>query len=370
VQLFNRCGISIQFTGASVIGSGFTLTAPPTGTLLSTSAPASVSLTWRTTLPGPETGALVITSTQNAQPVRSVLLLSGAAGPAVDTFVVPTAPKVDVLFVVDDSCSMREEQAAMAANLNAFFAPAALAQASYQLGLTTTDMAFGNNLAGRLRGAPPFLTSLTPNHLTTLSQRIVGLGVNGDGTEQTLAPAVAALTPPLAGDHAGFLRDDATLAIVGVSDADDQSPLPVSTYAVLLGSLKGPNAVSFSAVTPLMANAPVGCSYDLAPGTRTLSAVSALRGVSEEICTSNWSAVMSNLGGRVFGPRLDYTLRAPVSAGSVSVSINGMAVAPTTSGGSTVWTFSATTNTLTFAALSAPAPGQTVTVSYPVACLP
>jgi hypothetical protein len=371
VQLFNRCGTSIQFTGASVIGSGFTLAAPPTGTLLSTSAPASVSLTWRTTLPGPETGALVITSTQNTQPVRSVLLLSGVAGPAVDTFFIPTAPKVDVLFVVDDSGSMSEEQAAMAANLNSFFAPAALVQASYQLGLTSTDMAFGNPQAGRLRGTPPVLTGLTPNLLTTLSQRIVGLGVNGDGTEQTLAPAVAALTPPLAtGLHAGFLRDDATLAIVGVSDADDQSPLPVSTYAVLLGSLKGPNAVSFSAFTPLMANAPVGCAYDLGPGTRTLSAVTALRGVSEEICSANWATAMANLGGRVFGPRLDYTLRAPVSGGSVSVSINGMAVAPTTSGGSTVWTFSAATNTLTFASLYAPTPGQTVTVSYPVACLP
>jgi len=371
VQLVNRCATPIQFTGASVVGSGFTLAAPPTGSLQSNGTPASVSLTWRTTVAGSEAGALVIESTQNSQRVRSVLPLWGTAGPASDRFVIPTTDKVDVLFVVDDSCSMAEEQAQLAANLGTFLIPATQAQTSYHLGLTSTDMTFTSPQAGRLRGTPPYLTAVTPNLVSTMGQRFVDLGVGGAAVEETLSPAIAALTPPLSnGPHAGFLRDDATLAIIGVSDADDQSPLPVSTYALLLASLKGPNAVSFSAFTPLGTTPPMGCAYDLAPGTRTQNAVSLLRGVSEEICTTTWATALANVGTRVFGPRVDYTLRAPVMGGSVTVLINGSPVSPITPSGATVWTFSAATNTVSFALAFAPQPGATVTVSYPVACLP
>ncbi|MDP3236153.1 MAG: choice-of-anchor D domain-containing protein [Myxococcales bacterium] len=373
VQLINRCQTSVQLTGASVMGAGFTLGgAAPTGTLFANSAPVPVSLSWRTTRAGTEVGALLVTSTQSAQPVTSVLLLQGTSGAPVDVFPIPARPKADVLLVVDDSCSMTDKHLAMSMNLNSLFAYAAVSQVDFQIGLTTTDL----NLlaqAGRLRGSPPYLAGTSVDLTTTLGQRIVSVGVNGAATEQTLAPAVAALFPPLSTTtHAGFVRDDASLGVIGVSDADDQSPLPVSTYALLLASLKAPNLFTFSALTPLVATPPLGCAYDLGPGTRTMDAVAQLGGVAREICTSNWAAALEEVGTSAFGFRRSFTLRAPVNAagGPVSVFVDGVEVPSITPTSQMVWSFSAATNTVTFVPLYAPEPGKTVSVSYPVVCLP
>ncbi len=184
---------------------------------------------------------------------------------------------------------------------------------------------------------------------------------------------MAALFPPLGTTtHAGFLRDDASLGIVGVSDADDQSPLPVSTYALLLSSLKDPDLVTFSAFTPLVTTAPVGCGYDLAPGTRTQAAVTQLGGLVREICTTAWAPALEAIGVRAFGFRTTFTLRAPVNPASppVSVFIDNVPVPATDAIGNQVWSFSAATNSLTFVPLYAPEAGKTLTVSYSVACLP
>jgi hypothetical protein len=374
VQVINRCQTSLQLTGASVSGAGFTLvSAPPTGALNSNSAPVPVSLSWRTTRAGPEVGTLLVTSTQSGQPVTSVLLLRGASGAPVDVFPIPAKPKADVLLVVDDSCSMGDKHQAMSMNVASLLAYPAASQVDFQIGLTTTDLDLVAQ-AGQLRGTPLYLTGVSVNLTTTLGQRIVDVGTSGSGREQTLAPAVAALFPPLSTTtHAGFVRDDASLGVIGLSDADDQSPLPVSTYALLLASLKAPNLFTFSALTPLVATSPLPmCGYDLAPGTRTQAAVAQLGGVAREICTSTWAASLEDIGTSAFGFRTNFTLRAPVETGGapVRVFVDNVEVPATTAGGNAVWAFSSVTNTVTFEPLYAPEPGKTLSVSYPVVCLP
>jgi hypothetical protein len=374
VQVINRCQTSVQLTAATVVGSGFTLVnGPSTGTLAPNSAPVPISMSWRTTRAGTEVGALIVTSTQSGIGATSVMLLQGAAGAPVDVFPIPLRPRADVLLVVDDSCSMSDKHAAMSANLSSLLAFPASSQVDFQIALTTTDADVVSQ-AGRLQGAPLFLTGVSPNLVPTLGQRIVGVGVNGSGTEQTLAPAVAALFPPLSTtSHAGFVRDDASLGVIGVSDADDQSPLPVSTYALMLASLKPPNLFTFSALTPLGATPPVPmCIYDLAPGTRTQAAVAQLGGVARDICTNTWAASLEDLGKSAFGFRTSFTLKAPVDVGAaaVRVFIDNIELPATASGGAPVWTFSSATNTLTFVPLYAPEPGKTLSVSYPVVCLP
>jgi hypothetical protein len=53
---------------------------------------------------------------------------------------------------------------------------------------------------------------------------MVNVGTNGSGVETWLQPALKALTAPLINaDNAGFLRDEAALEVVCVTDAPDQS---------------------------------------------------------------------------------------------------------------------------------------------------
>lgn len=50
--------------------------------------------------------------------------------------------------------------------------------------------------------------------------------------------------------------------------------------------------------------------------------------------------------------------------------MNGVAVPAVTAGGATAWSYDVSANRVVFEPLYAPQPGQTVTATYFVACLP
>ena len=210
----------------------------------------------------------------------AVLLVSGCGGRSTIEVPVPdpgsdagppppTACDVDLLFVVDDSSSMGEEQAALAAALpgflSAFDDPSIgdPAIASVQVGVVTSDLgaggfalptcetprgtdgvlqASGATTEGCLGAYPRFLIYLpgAPSSAPDVTGRDLGClttrGTAGCGFEQPLEAALEALTPassalrfsddrPGHGDgaNAGFLRPESILAIVIVSDEDDCS---------------------------------------------------------------------------------------------------------------------------------------------------
>jgi hypothetical protein len=70
----------------------------------------------------------------------------------------------------------------------------------------------------------------------------VNVGTNGSSQEECFAPALAALTAPLISDpmmNGGFLRTDAPLAVVCVTDELEQSPQSVSYYYNQFLNIKG-----------------------------------------------------------------------------------------------------------------------------------
>jgi len=184
---------------------------------------------------------------------------SGAVTSCAVTSLVPVPVKTDILFVVDDSGSMAEEQANLAANLDAFVTTLASSPAKdqFQIGVTTTSVTgfsaaetsyvSGPNAAapaipypagalvavepatGRLRwdpGARAFTGNrlLAAGSATLVSdfQANVRVGTGGSGKEQGLGAVRLALTDRIAdGTNAGFLRPGARLAVVILSDEDD-----------------------------------------------------------------------------------------------------------------------------------------------------
>jgi hypothetical protein len=168
------------------------------------------------------------------------------------------------------------------------------------------------------------------------------------------------------------------LAVVSVSDADDQSVQPVSYYVNNLLNIKGvqrANMFTWNAVAPLQQQPPAGCSYDGTGNTapRYTSMVQQTNGVLEEICTPDWSKSLQEIGKNAFGYRTTFFLTATpdLTGGKViSVSIDGQALPPTDSRGATVWDYDATANAVNFQPLFVPEPGQTLTITYYVACIP
>jgi len=132
-------------------------------------------------------------------------------------------PKVDILFVIDNSGSMGSVQNSL--SRNAYLFADAISKVSildYHIGVVTTDMD-DNDESGKLIGFPRYLDKSTPDFVTQLSRRMV-VGSNGSATEEMFSPVMEALSPQLENTYnAGFYRQDAYLAIMFITDAKDQS---------------------------------------------------------------------------------------------------------------------------------------------------
>jgi hypothetical protein len=169
---------------------------------------------------------------------------------------------VDILFVVDNSGSMREEQENLAANFEAFINALSGSNGSYRLAIITTDATgvnpcdvAGQECGGQVRfsfaSSFPFeresvtgegcfeldipvtcfqadasgntvidSDTQTAAEINTSFQEAVQVGTCGDGIEVGLETMRLALTKARSGDmcNGGFLRDDANLVVVFVSD--------------------------------------------------------------------------------------------------------------------------------------------------------
>src|SRR4051812_3518302 len=141
----------------------------------------------------------------------------------------------DILFVIDNSGSMREEQAGVAQELPAFVS--ALQQGAgvendFQVGVITTSV-YQNSIspppvgqvlrtfpdqAGKLRpatlpgGGPTRILSGTDPNLVPVFAPLVQQGTTGSGQETPFEAVRLATSPPVAGaENAGFLRKGARL---------------------------------------------------------------------------------------------------------------------------------------------------------------
>lgn len=161
--------------------------------------------------------------------------------------------KVDILWVVDSSASMAPKQARLGASFTGFVNElvAARPPVDFHVGVVTTDTDDPGS-RGILRGwhaagtAGDFL-ACTPNptgvgtscnvgtgstaEAVAAFQDMVKVGTDGSSQERGLLAAYLALTN-LANQTGGFLRPDASLYVVVVSDEDDASCNPLVVGAV------------------------------------------------------------------------------------------------------------------------------------------
>lgn len=154
---------------------------------------------------------------------------------------VGTFAKVDILFVVDNSGSMGDEQQNLANNFSEFLTPFLAQGVDFKMGITTTDprntMA-GVAVAGSLNALTYANAVANQNAFISNFMNMVKVGIHGSGNEQGLNGA----------DHflqnyaSTWLREDARLAIILISDEEDQSPLDVNTYISHFMSAKGNDA--------------------------------------------------------------------------------------------------------------------------------
>jgi hypothetical protein len=250
--------------------------------------------------------------------VRSNLPASGTYNPATppalyttDRVVQVTEPQIDVLWVIDNSCSMAEEQAALADNFDKFIGWFIGSGLDWHVGVTSTDM-ISDNAKGRLR------QSRGVNHLTEAFAQQYGreatiatfidmakMGVNGRYPEQGRGAALAAVTEHQQRDNQGFLRDEAALAVIVISDDDDYSPHAQSEYISSFKGLKSrPDLVSYSSIVGFERP----CTGWVTEGKKYREVTAALGGLEWDLCDRDWASVLDQLGIRIAGLKREFFL--------------------------------------------------------------
>lgn len=206
-----------------------------------------------------------------------------------------TGGKLDLLFVVDDSGSMQQFQNQLQTATQKFATAFNSLQSDVHAAVTTTS-AEGKGAYcqpqsicdGKFKDG--YISNRSVQKFSSeLASRLV-VGTNGAATEKVFEPILLALEAPLRNpENAGFLRDDAQLVIVFVTDAEDQSDLLATDFVTRVAALKGGdlNRVAFiGAFIPTGSKTSQSCTRDQGEPTRIEEALRSLRGTSIELCTA------------------------------------------------------------------------------------
>ncbi len=358
--------------------AGSTVVAPGATT------PVTFQLRYRPINLGPDSGAFVINVTQAGQPLDYVVTLRGVGdtqGLNTDTFRQTNRREADILLAIDKSGSMGLEQEKLATNMNAFLAFATAERVDFHIAAINTELTDPNR--GVFNVSTAGHRYLRPDTLNLQREfaSIVQVPLAG-GTESCMEPATLALTAPLINDptkNGGFLRNDAVLAVVCVTDAPDQAPQPPAFYLNQLIAIKGAQRqtdFTYNVIGPFLPNNPAQCGYDGTNDTRHAYMVQQTNGVQEEICLDDWSAGLERIGKRAFGYRLNFFLTSQPDLSSpygIRVMINDVVlpeIDPDPTLNSRIWEYDAVSNSVVFQPLYVPGAGDTLTVTYQVACLP
>ena len=273
---------------------------------------------------GPDNAELEITMDGFPQPIVVPLTGAGSNNPKrTERFEQVNNKEVDVLFVIDDSCSMAENQRQVAGNFDVFIRAADARQVDFQLGITTTDT---TRRPGALVG--PVITRATPNFMEEFRTQ-AAVGISGSGFETGLEAMTAALDEADFGNgfNADLIRPSAALVVIIVSDEDDQSALTAPQYATDL-IRRTPNGVLVAVVSGQFMGCASSAGFaDPAPKYENFLTFFG-NSVSASIC-ADWGQTLSALGGEAFGLRRSFRLAitpAPVPAPVVRV--NGSVVQP------------------------------------------
>ncbi len=258
----------------------------------------------------------------------------------------------DVLFVVDDSSSMVEEQERLTANFSAFLDLISSSFADYQLGVISTDTTAAD--AGVLRGG--IFNPATPD-LVGAMQAALSVGSEGSRNEQGLAAATFALD----GRNAGFLRPEAELNIIIVSDEDDGSPDTVQAYMQQLATAAGDGAFGFHGI---VGDLPLGCATGTSAaeaGPRYIEAIDLTGGHRESICADDYSQLLAEVGLEVASLPNTFHLADVPKAETLEVYVDEVRMHEREEDG---WTYDPGENAIVFHGRAVPRPGMAIAVNY------
>ncbi len=266
----------------------------------------------------------------------------------VDLYTQQAASKIDVLWVVDNSGSMAPRQENLANNFQAFMSEFTRNAIDFRIGITTTDI-FREQ--GRFVGAPPVLATDTPSVIDAF-KRNIRVGIDGSPYEVGLSAARMALDRQAAenleilnycknttcagtanneraeclarcdadGTNYPFLRTDAYLYIIFVTDEEDRSSEDVRYFYRYFETVKGVGNDGMVTTAAIMGDVP-GNSCGATPGARYKALSDLTGGEVGSICDQNFSVTLERLAQNAVGLKRKFALQVAPNISTIEVRV-------------------------------------------------
>jgi hypothetical protein len=274
--------------------------------------------------------------------------------------------KVDVLFVMDNSQTMAKHQSAIGSQFSNFIDVLNQKGIDYHIGVTTMDVS-ASGARGALLGTVKVIDSRTPN-LKNQFLANVNMGETGSDLERGIDGLRRALTAPLIdGANTGFLRTDAVLAIVFVTNEDDKSSGSIAEVIAALDAIKPPFPYGARGwIANLIGVLDVGtdCSTSASytePGDRYLALVDRSGGTGASICSNNMSQALANVRQRIAEMMSEYRLGREPIVSTLQVAVNGQLLPNDPVNG---WTYVADGYIIRFNGTAVPPAGSDIRIAY------
>ncbi len=259
----------------------------------------------------------------------------------------------DILFVIDNSCSMNSHQNNLKNNFSSFIGVFANSGVDYQIAFITTD---NENFVDN-----KIVSSHDPDPIGDVTTIIDGIGILGSGLERGLLESYQATQVGNdAGPGSAFLRNDSRLVIVYLSDERDGSSVYSSQthadYANHLLTLKSsPDQISVNAVA---GDHPNGCTPPWAQhGAGYYEVVQQLGGTFMSICATDYGLQLDTLARDSILVSAFALSDIPIEH-SITVTVDGVL--------STDWTYNAADNMVQFDANAIPKRDAEIYIDYAV----
>jgi len=204
----------------------------------------------------------------------------------VDVFTQSPAHEVDILLVVDDSCSMEPYQEQLATSFESFVRFLDESRTAWHIAVNTTDV---DEHEGQLVD----FIAWDDEDAADAFAAAVNVGTEGAGFEMGLEAARRTLEA----DASGFVRDEAAFSAIFVSDEEDASPLAVAEYIRTFEALKGARSREVVDVSALVTLDAEECDTDWSTvGQRYLRATEMTEGVAGSLCSEDFDPIVAEMG--------------------------------------------------------------------------
>ncbi len=344
IDLVNVGTDTLEISDIEFAGSDFTFTqGTPLPLILEAGESHTADIDFDPSESGSFDGLLTVTSNEPLGVREATQLGTGKyAATYEDDWTLDKDPPSDIVFSVDQSCSMMDDVARLAGNFEDFI---------NQLNSYTTDWRIivvnkdnGCNHSG-------ILTPSTSGYVNTFKNTIQSNG-GGAYTESLLTIAELATSQMSSGCNNNFWREDAMLHFIQVSDEPEQSRNDWSYYVTNIINYKG-NA-GLVRISAIAGDYPNGCGSADA-GYGYYEAVNYTGGEYLSICSASWTGYMDKLAQASIN-QANYTLSATAVESTIVVKVNGNV-------NTSDWHFDAASNSVVFDT-NVPEGGDAINVTY------